>query len=146
MSKRNGERERDLPAASRPEQRAAAAQRRAAYPYRFPRDPRHMGGKFTVDENARRLLRFFYFARRLAQGLGSWTLGIPDFEVKVETGRHIFWHADAAYRLRDRLHQQEKRLREIDGFRDAEIDGFIDEMLSAADWSELLVGAHLVIG
>jgi hypothetical protein len=53
-----------------------------------------MGGKFTVDENACRLLRFFYFERRLMQGLGSWTPSIPDFEVKIETGRHIFWHAD----------------------------------------------------
>src|SRR5947199_306443 len=90
-----------LPAATRPAERDAAVDRRNAYPYRFPRDPRHMGGKFTVEENARRLLRYFYFARRVAQGLGSWTLGIPDFEVKVETGRHIFWHADAAHRLRE---------------------------------------------
>ena len=45
--------------ASRPEQRAAAAERRAAYPYRFPRDMRKMGGKFTVEENARRQLRYF---------------------------------------------------------------------------------------
>jgi hypothetical protein len=105
-----------------------------------------MGGKFTVDENARRLLRYFYFARRMAQGLGSWTLSIPDFEVKVETGRHIFWHADAAHRLRERLHQQEMKLVDIDGYRDGEIDAFLDELLSASDSPELLVGAHLVVG
>ena len=81
---------------SRPEEREAALARRKAYPYKFPRDPRKMGGKFTVEENARRLLRWFYFERRLAHGLGSWTLTIPDFEVKIETGRHIFWHMDAA--------------------------------------------------
>jgi hypothetical protein len=135
-----------IPPVSRPEQRAAAAGRRAAFPYKFPRDPRKLGGKFTVDENARRLLRFFYFERRLAQGLGSWTLAIPEFEVKVETGRHIFWHMDAAKRLRDRLHEQEKRFREIDGFRDPEIDAFIEELLSAADAPELLVGVHQVAG
>src|SRR5690348_12321204 len=133
-----------LPPATRPGQRADAAERRAAYPYKFPRDPRKLGGKFTVDENARRLLRFFYLERRLAQGLGSWTLSIPDFEVKVETGRHIFWHADAARRLRERLREQEKRQSEIDEFRDAEIDAFIDEMLSAQDTPELLVGVHQV--
>ena len=92
-----------LSPATRPEQRAAAAQRRAAYPYKFPRDLRKIGGKFTVEENSRRLLRFFYLERRLAQGLGSWTLTIPDFEVKIETGRHLFWHADAARRFRERL-------------------------------------------
>jgi hypothetical protein len=134
------------PAATRPDERTAAARRRAEYPYRFPRDPRKLGGKFTVEENSKRLLRFFYFERRLAQALGSWTLTIPDFEVKVETGRHIFAHADAAKRLRDRLNEQERRLTEIDTFRDAEIDAFIDEMLSAEDTPELLVGVHQVAG
>ena len=132
--------------ASRPEQRAAAAARRVAYPYRFPRDMRKMGGKFSVDENARRQLRYFYIERCLMQGLGSWTLSIPDFEVKVETGRHIFWHADAARRFRERLTEQETRKATIDDFRDAEIDQFITEMLSAADVPELLVGVHQVLG
>jgi hypothetical protein len=135
-----------LPPATRPQERADAAERRAAYPYRFPRDLRKIGGKFTVEENSRQLLRFFYFERRLAQALGSWALAIPDFEVKIETGRHLFWHADAARQLRERLTEQEKRLPEIDAFRDAEIDDFIDEMLSAQDTPELLVGVHQVLG
>jgi hypothetical protein len=146
MLKKNGHTPQSFPPASRPAQRAEAAERRNAYPYRFPRDPRRMGGRFTVEENARRLLRWFYFERRLAQGLGSWALSIPDFEVKVETGRHIFWHADAARRLRERLTEQEMRKSAVDGFRDAEIDAFIDELLSAADAPELLVGVHQVIG
>ena len=49
-------------------QREGAAERRRVFPYRFPRDPRLLGGKFTVAENARRLLRFFYFERRWARG------------------------------------------------------------------------------
>jgi len=132
--------------ASRAEQRAAAAERRKAYPYKFPRDMRKMGGKFTVDENQRRLLRYFYIERRLMQGLGSWTLTIPDFEVKLETGRHIFWHADAARRFRERLTEQEAKKTQIDGFRDAEIDMLLDEVLSAQDTPELLVGIHQVMG
>ena len=136
-----------FPPNSRPEERAAAIERRKAYPYRFPRDTRELGGTFTVAENRRRLLRYFYFERRLAQALGSWTLAIPDFEVKIETGRHIFYHADAARLLRERLTEQETpRLAEIDGFRDAAIDRLIDEMLSAADTAELLVGVHQVVG
>jgi len=135
-----------IPPVSLPNAREGAAERRKAYPYRFPRDPRRMGGKFTVQENARRLLRFFYLERRLAQALGSWTLAIPDFEVKLETGRHIFYHADAANALRLRLSEQEQSLKQVDAMRDAEIDRFIDEMLSAADAPELLVGAHQVLG
>lgn len=105
-----------------------------------------MRGKFTVQENARRLLRYFYLERRLMQALGSWTLAIPEFEVKLETGRHIFYHGDAANALRLRLSEQEQSLKMVDAFRDAEIDRFIDEMLSAADAPELLVGAHQVLG
>jgi len=135
-----------IPPVSRPEQRAAAAQRCADYPYKFPRDLRQIGGRFSVTENARRLLRFFYFERRLAQALGSWTLNVPDFEVKLELGRHLFWHADAARKLRERLSEQERRFNTVDNFRDAEIDLFFDEMLSATDSAELLTGVHLVVG
>src|SRR5262245_27833874 len=85
-----------IPSTSRPTERAAAADRSRSFPYRFPRDPRHLGGKFSVEENARRLMRFFYFERSLMQALGAWTLSIPEFEVKLETGRHIFYRADAA--------------------------------------------------
>ncbi|MBM3835914.1 MAG: hypothetical protein FJ403_22150 [Verrucomicrobia bacterium] len=136
----------EIPAVSRPEDRAAAQERRKAYPYRFPRDARQLSGRFSVAENARRLLRYFYFERRLMQALGAWTLSIREFEVKLETGRHLFFHADAARQLRERLSEQEMRPKEIDQFRDAEIDRFIDEMLSAADAPELLVGIHQVVG
>src|ERR1044072_4590786 len=136
----------EIPAISRPSERLAASERSRAYPYRFPRDRRQLGGKFSVEENSRRLLRFFYFERRLMQALGAWTLSLPEFEVKLETGRHIFFHADAARLLRERLNEQEVRLKDIDCFRDAEIDRFIEELLSA-DWAcELLVGVHQVLG
>ncbi len=136
----------EIPTISRPKERAAAQQRQERYPYRFPRDHRQLGGKYSVQENARRLLRFFYFERRLAQALGAWTLSIPEFEVKLETGRHIFYHADAARLLRERLTEQEMRPKAIDAFRDAEIDGLIEELLSATDAAELLVGIHQVAG
>jgi hypothetical protein len=128
------------------EQRSAAEQRKKTFNFRFPRDTRPLGGKYDVAENSRRLLRFFYFERRLMQALGAWTLSIPEFEVKLETGRHIFYHADAARFLRERLTEQEMRPKAIDAFRDPEIDRFIEEMLSAGSAAELLVGVHEVIG
>ena len=135
-----------IPTVSFAHQRAAAKEREQAYPYRFPRDARQLGGKYSVAENARRLLRFFYFERRLMHALGAWTLSIPEFEVKLETGRHIFYHADAAHLLRERLNEQEIRLRDVDAFRDPEIDRFVEELLSAGSAGELLVGIHQVIG
>src|SRR5262245_59909113 len=128
------------------DQHAAAAERRRTFPFRFPRDPRLLGGKFTVAENARRLLRFFYFERRLMQALGAWTLSIHEVEVKLETGRHIFYRGDAARLLGGRLSEQDMGRKDIDVVRDAEIDGFIEEMLSAGSAPELLVGIHQVAG
>ena len=52
-------------------QREAATKRKKSSPYRFPRNGHLLGGKFTVVENARRLLRFLYFERRLMQALGA---------------------------------------------------------------------------
>lgn len=135
-----------LASASIPEQRLAASERRRSFPFRFPADRRQLGGKFSVEENSRRLKRFFYFERRLVHALGAWTLSIPEFEVKLETGRHIFYHADAARLLRERLNEQEITLKDIDAYRDAEIDTFIEELLSASNATELLVGIHQVAG
>src|SRR6266853_6507406 len=129
----------ELSAGSRSSERQAAAERSRSYPYRFPRDFRWLGGKFSVEENGRRLLRFFYWERRLMQALGAWTLSIPEFEVKLETGRHIFYHADAARLFRERLHEQAPRFSEVDQHRAAGMDRFIEEMLSASSPAELLV-------
>ena len=135
-----------IPTRSFVEQRTSADARKQRYPYRFPRDSRQLGGRYEVAENARLLLRFFYFERRLMQALGAWTLTIPEFEVKLETGRHIFYHADAARLLRERLTEQEMRPRDIDSFRDVAIDRLVDELLSAGSAPELLVGIHQVVG
>src|SRR5215469_16550672 len=135
-----------IPTVSFAHQRAGAEERKRAYAFRFPRDGRQLGGKYSVEENKRRLLRFFYFERRLMHALGAWTLSIREFEVKLETGRHIFFHGDAARLLRERLNEQETRLKDVDAFRDEGIDRFIEEMLSAESACELLVGVHEVLG
>lgn len=136
----------EFPAVSFAEARAQAAQRRQGFAYHFPRDTRPLGGKFAVEENARRLQRYFYLERRLSHALGSWTLALPEFEVKVETGRHLFYHMDAAHTLRQRLNELELRLSAIDEHRDPQIDLFVEELLCAADAPELLVGVHQVAG
>jgi hypothetical protein len=92
------------------------------------------------------LLRYFYLERRLMHALGAWALTIPEYEVKLETGRHILYHADAARGLRERLSEQEMRPPMVDAHRDPEIDRFIDELLSAESAAELLVGVHQVVG
>ena len=60
----------EIPPVRRPEAQRAAAQRRERIPLPLSARQPALGGKFSVAENARRLLRFFYFERRLAQALG----------------------------------------------------------------------------
>ena len=69
----------------------------------FPKDERKLGGAFRVEENAALLLRYFLFERLLLRAQAGWLMGTPEFEVKVEYGRHINYHAEGAMALRTRL-------------------------------------------
>src|SRR4051812_11706956 len=71
--------------------------------FNFPKDERRLGGDFTVDENVKRLLRFFLFERNTLRALAGWSMGTPEFEVKLEYGRHMYYHAEAGMQLRTRL-------------------------------------------
>src|SRR5687768_3712990 len=42
----------EIPTVSRADERSAASERARTYAYRFPRDRRQLGGKFSVQENA----------------------------------------------------------------------------------------------
>ena len=86
-----------------------------------------------MAENGRRLLRFFYLERRLAQALGHGRWRSRNSKSRSRPAGTSFIAADAAHGLRQRLLEQEKTLPKIDAFRDAEIDQFIEELLSAAD-------------
>src|SRR5438045_2661400 len=68
--------------------------------YDFPQDERTLGGAYTVEENAHLLLRYFLFERLLLRAEAGWLMGTPEFEVKVEYGRHIYYHSEAAMKFR----------------------------------------------
>ena len=46
--------------------------------YNFPKDPRQIGGAYTVEENAKLLLRYFYFERLLLRSRAVLRLQIFD--------------------------------------------------------------------
>lgn len=113
--------------------------------YNFPEDPRQLGGAFTVDENADRLLRFFYCERLAARAHAGWSMGTPEFEVKVEYGRHIFYHAEAAKRIRERLTELRTSTDTTDSFRDDEIDLFFAELIASESPAHFLCGMYGVL-
>ena len=93
---RRGQRHR----AGLPRERApAAAARRAAFPYAFPRDMRKLGGASTVDENARRLSLLRPRALDVARpgARGPWpSPGVRGRKPRSRPGANIFWHMEAA--------------------------------------------------
>ena len=97
--------------------------------YNFPKDARRLGGDFTVEENARRLLRFFLFERNILRSLAGWSMGTPEFEVKVEFGRHIYWHAEAGMKIRTRLTELRTAEETTDRFESPDISEFFSELL-----------------
>lgn len=113
--------------------------------YNFPEDPRQLGGAFTVEENADRLLRFFYYERLAARAHAGWSMGTPEFEVKVEYGRHIFYHAESANRIRERLTELRTSTESTDNFRNDEIELFIDELMASESPAHFLCGMYGVL-
>ena len=97
--------------------------------YNFPKDTRRLGGDFTVEENAERLLRFFLFERSTLRAIAGWSMGTPEFEVKVSLGRHIYWHAEAGMKIRTRLTELRTAEETTDKFQSEDIAEFFNELI-----------------
>lgn len=113
--------------------------------YRFPNDPRQIGGAYTVEENARLLQRYFYFERLLTRALAGWSMGTPEFEVKIEYGRHMYYHVEAADAIRTRVTELRISREALDEYRDDEIESFFTELLYAESPAHFLAGTYGVL-
>lgn len=113
--------------------------------FNFPRDERRLGGDFTVDENVKRLLRFFLFERFTLRALAGWAMGTPEFEVKVEYGRHMYWHAEAGMKLRTRLTELRTSEEVTDRFSSPEIEEFFSEILYSDSPAHFLAAIYGVV-
>lgn len=113
--------------------------------YHFPQDPRQIGGAYTVEENARLLQRYFYFERLLARSLAGWSMGTPEFEVKLEYGRHMYYHVEAANAFRTRISELRVNPETLDTYRNDEIESFFAELIYAESPAHFLAGIYAVL-
>jgi hypothetical protein len=111
----------------------------------FPNDERKLGGAYRVDENAELLLRYFLFERLLLRAQAGWLMGTPEFEVKIEYGRHIYYHSEAAMKFRTRLTELRTSEETTDEFTDPEIEEFFRELISAETPAHFLAGVYGVL-
>src|SRR5579883_450306 len=113
--------------------------------YNFPKDLRRLGGDFTVEENQKRLLRFFSFERNMLRSLAGWSMGTPEFEVKVEFGRHIYWHAEAGMKIRTRLTELRMPEEATDKFHSPDITEFFNELIYSETSAHFVAGLYGVV-
>jgi hypothetical protein len=68
-------------------------------------DRREFGGRFTVNENSRRLANYRYLEIQLMEMLGGWCMTTPQLAFKATFGYHVYDHAQAGDLLGERLEQ-----------------------------------------
>lgn len=68
-------------------------------------DRREFGGRFTVNENSRRLANYRYLEIQLMEMLGGWCMTTPQLAFKATFGYHVYDHAQAADLIGERLKQ-----------------------------------------
>src|ERR1035437_10490839 len=113
--------------------------------YEFPKDSRRLGGDFTVDQNVKLLLRFFLFERNMLRAIAGWSMGTPEFEVKLEFGRHIYWHAEAGMKIRTRLTELRTAEETTDKFQSDEIAEFFTELIYSETQSHFIAALYGVV-
>ncbi len=109
----------------------------------LPPDTRRLGGSFDVQESGRRVVRYQVVSCHTMRLLGGWLAKIPEYELKLEIGRHVWQDAQAAEALR--LRTGELRV-PVDADRRApvEVQRFLDLLDAAETPLEFLVGVYRV--
>src|SRR4051794_1883447 len=68
----------------------------------LPPDTRRLGGTFDVREAGRRVVRYQMVSFQIMRLLAGWMAKIPEYELKLEIGRHVWQDAQAAESLKQR--------------------------------------------
>lgn len=100
---------------------------------------------FGVEENARILHRFAYLERQFMQVVAGHLIGVPEWEVKILLGRHLYEDSEHHQLLRTRITELRKSERSVDRVPDEALAAVIDELIRAQNTVELLTGLYQVL-
>ncbi len=98
----------------------------------------------SVEENVRRLLRFYWIERRLMEIALAHLPSTPEWEVKCALSLHQWQDAEHADALRRRVTEMRSPAPRMDVPPDPALDAFLEEVLRARDTVELIVGVYHV--
>src|SRR5262245_60224231 len=99
---------------------------------------------YSVDENVRRLLRYHWVERRLAEILVARIPETPEWEVKGGFALHQWLDIEHATSLADRIRELRHPAQRLDQAPDDGLERFLLEVEQAQDTLELLAGVYRV--
>jgi hypothetical protein len=100
---------------------------------------------YSVEENVQRLLRYAWIEKRAMEAALYWLAPTPEWEVKEALGLHLSLDAEHAANFRQRIGEMRSPTPRLDVAPDEAIDRFFEELLSARDTLEKLVGLYGVL-
>jgi len=109
----------------------------------LPPDTRQLGGTFDVHESGRRVVRYQVVSVQVMRLLGGWLAKIPEYELKLEIGRHVWQDAQAAEALRVRTGELRVPA-DADRRPPLEVQRFLDALDAAQTALDFLVGVYRV--
>jgi uncharacterized ferritin-like protein (DUF455 family) len=110
----------------------------------LPPDTRRLGGTFNVHEAGRRVVRYQMVTFHAMRLLGGWLAKIPEYELKLEIGRHVWQDAQAAEALKQRT--AELRIpTDADRRPPVQVQRWLDTVDEADTPLQFLVGMYRVV-
>ena len=100
---------------------------------------------YSVEENVSRFLRYAWIEKRAMEVGLFWLASTPEWEVKEALGLHLSFDADHAADIRVRVSEMRNPMPRMDVSPDPAIDQFFDELLTAQDTVEKIVGLYGVL-
>ncbi|WP_420632254.1 hypothetical protein [Candidatus Leptofilum sp.] len=100
---------------------------------------------YSVEENVKRFLRYAWIEKRAMEVGLFWLASTPEWEVKEALGLHLSLDADHAADIRVRVSEMRNPMPRMDVSPDPAIDQFFDELLTAQDTVEKIVGLYGVL-
>ena len=100
---------------------------------------------YSVEENVQLMLRYAWIEKRVMETALYWLAPSPEWEVKQALGLHMSLDAEHAATLRQRIGEMRSPVPRMDVSPDEAIDRFFDELLTAQNTLEKLVGLYGVL-
>lgn len=100
---------------------------------------------YSVEENVTRFLRYAWIEKRLMDVGLYWLASTPEWEVKEALGLHLHQDADHVAAIRERVTDMRSPAPRMDVSPDPKIDQFFEELQSAENTRDKIVGLYGVL-